>query len=997
MVRGISLLLFLLSLGEGASAWGRPVWRFRTFTTRDGLAHNIVRDVLETREGTLWLATMGGLTRYDPRSCRYQTLGFPGKSARQEVMALGQSKDGALWVATQGGGVGRMAAGRWTWFTTRDGVPSDEISSLLVDRSGHIWVTPTTGGVARFDGRRWQAFTAKDGLSEGEIGRCAELRSGDILCGTYDRPLLQRFAGNRWSQVEVDAPLGRHFYVHAVMESRSGDLWLATKGTGAIRGKPVGPGYDWTVYDSGRGLASNRVGAMREASDGAIWFGTSDGVSRFDGERWQTLSRKDGLGSNQVFAITETRDRALWFATLGGGVSRYAASGWEHIGEEDGLLSDNVTGGLLRVDRETLWVGTDLGISTRRGTVWAHLRTGRVARDHVNHLLRDARGAIWVATRDGVRRFAGGAWLDAPATPGADGGPVHPVVQRLARGPRDQIWAATAGGVSTTLDGVKWRSYTRSHGLPADAVNDVLVDSGGSVWAATDSGVARLGGERFVPFVSSGPSSRADRVHGLALDAGGQIWAAGLEGVDRFDGSTWHRVPPNPWLPGGLYSRFVMATAEGSLWFAVRGLGVRRLRGGQWTAYSTEDGLAADTVSDVQLTDDGSFLFATLGGGLSLYRPDRNPPETHLGTSPDGRPSGTPVSVVQGEDLALTFGGQDVLQETETRSLLFSYRLDGGSWSAFSASTRAVLVGLRPGEHIFEVRAMDQDLNVDPTPARHRFRVVRRWWTEPWLFAVVVLTLLLAGYAAIRLGRAVARERAAVAREQAAVSQRRHFVRLAAHELRRPLSRLAHRAEMLLEPSALDDPEKLRLYASAIAADSTDLARMVDTLLDQARLQEGLKLSLEQGDLRAVVQGIVREFRGDSPDESRLVLDTADQPLPVAYDPFYLPLAIRNLLDNAIKYGGEEGRIDVRTRAEGDQACLRVEDSGPGVPLEEHERVFEPFYRGQSRPSVAHAGFGLGLSFARDIARAHGGDLVIEPATKGAAFRLRIPLHRQPG
>jgi signal transduction histidine kinase len=454
-------------------------------------------------------------------------------------------------------------------------------------------------------------------------------------------------------------------------------------------------------------------------------------------------------------------------------------------------------------------------------------------------------------------------------------------------------------------------------------------------------------------------------------------------------------MAPNAWLPAGIYSRFVIATSEGSLWFAVRGLGVRRFHQGRWTAYTTAQGLAADTVRDVQAQKDGTLLFATLGGGLSLYQPDTHPPQTYVGSGPaaDEKQRG-PGSVIRGEGVVLTFSGQDVLKDTPTDDLLFSHRIDGKDWTPFAPDTRAWLTGMAAGEHVFEVRAMDRDLNVDPSPARHIFRVLRPWWSEPWLLIIVGLTLLSLLYAGFRIARAMTRERAAVLQQEVAVNQRRQFVRLASHELRKPLTRLAHRAEMLSLPETLQEREKVIEYSTAIVRDSGHLSRLVETLLQQARLQEGgLQLELQTADLNQVVEQITRSFSADARNETP-VMALSQQPLQIRCDPFYLPLAIRNLLDNALKYCGSMDGVVLKTSRRDQMAVIQVKDQGPGISPEDRQRIFEPFFRGKTRPEFG--GFGLGLSFARDIARAHGGDLFLEEFQgNGSTFSLSLPLSEE--
>ena len=993
------MLLLALPAPARGDPPGRPILAFRTFTTADGLAHDIVRDVLERRDGSIWLATMGGVTRYEPDRCRYRSFAPDWSRRQREAMSLARGPDDTVWVATQGGGIAANRRGRWTWYTTRDGLPSDEITSLTVDVRGRVWATPTIGGIAMYDGKTWRTFTTRDGLSSGEIGRCTGLRDGTVLCGTYEQPVLQRFRDGRWSQVRVDAPARRHFYVHAITETRDGQIWLATKGAGAIQGTPDGDRYRWTVHDRHGGLVNNRVGAILQARDGSIWFATAAGVSHYDGKSWESFAVRDGLGANQVFAITETRDGALWFATLGGGASRLAPTGWEQITEAQGLPSDNVTGGLLRSRDGDLWLGTDRGLarlhSGRRSWAVVEPPSGErsVAANHVNHLLQDPTGTIWVATRDGIRALAAdGQWSHTAADPSGNAGPIDPVVNRLAVDRQGRLWAATAAGVSRRAASGAWVGFSHRDGLPSDRIHDLALDSQGRVWAATENGVALFTEKRWIAFLSQGPASRTNRIYSLALDARGRLWASGLEGVDFLvpgEAGRWERMLPNRWLPAGIYSRFVMSTPDGSLWFGVRGLGVRRLVGSRWTAYpAADEALPGDTLRDVLQLADRSFLFATLGGGLRRYRPDRQPPQTFIGAASGqagGGGHGAPATALTGEEVVIPFSGQDVLKHTRTGDLLYSHRVDGGDWSAFSPATRAGLSHLTPGKHRFEVRAMDQDLNVDPTPATHELRVVRPWWAEPYFLGIVGFSLLLVAYAVWRIGRAMARERAAVAQEQTALEQRKRFVRLASHELRKPLTRLAHRAEVLTLPATLEDRERLEEHAEALVRDSGHVSRLVETLLEQARIEEGLRLELRPGDLSAVAGAVLEELEPGG----RPALRRGGEELPVCYDPFYLPLAIRNLVENALKYGGDQ--VELETRRRDGEAILVVRDRGPGIADEDRERIFEPFFRGRTRPE--HSGFGLGLGFAREIARAHHGDLtLLAPDGPGAAFCLSLPL-----
>ncbi|MCA9668387.1 MAG: hypothetical protein KC503_22505 [Myxococcales bacterium] len=1055
LARAMIAAATLLTLASPARA-ERVVWALRTFAAADGLSHDIVRDVLVARDGTVWFATMAGVTRYHPRVGRYEQLrGLRGK----RVMALAEDSKGTVWAATQGAGIASFVGAKLArrFRAAPNALPSDEITDLMIDHRGALWVVPTTGGVARYGGGRWRVFGASDGLPAGELAQCIELRSRDVLCGTYEGPELLRYqrGRDRFVRVEVRARVRRHFYVHGLAEARDGTLWLATKGAGAIEGRPasggkasggaasdgaddaVSGGYRWVVHRGHGKLPSDRAGAIHIARDGRVWIAHAAGVTVYDGKRFETLDRRDGLRANLVFRVRPGVNGALWFPTLGGGAARYAPSGWRTLGLDDGLPSADISGGLLLASDGTLWAGTDRGPARRLpGTrrfaaveipqpasqpVAPNARLLR-ARQQVSDLLEHPAGVIWVATRAGiVRRAKDGVWRWL-------GAGRRLAAARLCAGKGAEVLVATRHGVAR-WDGTTLHAAPREQGLPSRQVYDVHVDQSGAQWVATARGLARRapGAARFSLEMGPQRTSRTARIYRVVSLAPGTLWASGLDGVSRRDSQgRWQAVSLGPWLPAGIYSRFVLATPDRSLWFTVRCLGVWRALDldqgdarrpaqptrARWAHYDSRRGLAADTVTDVRQQRDGQLLFATLGGGISRYRPDRRPPETWVGAA---RRAAT-VRVVQGERLTLAFGGQDALQDTPSEQLLFSYRLDSGAWSPFAHGHVARLDSLAPGKHRFEVRAMDGDLNVDPTPAVHVFRVVRPWWSQPWVLALLVGSALLLIYASARTLRAarreraaVSRERLAVSREQALVEQRKRFVRLASHELRKPITRMSHRAEMLALSDTHSKPERLVEYSEAITRDSAHLAQLVEALLSQARL-EGLAIDTSSRDLREIVEAATRPFLAEP--ASWLTVKLPDAPVRVQCDPLYLGQAISNLLDNAHKYGrpttegGDEGPPRATLTLAVDQATgvarVTVRDEGPGIAADQRDRIFEEFHRGRTRPE--HGGLGLGLPFAREIARAHAGELRLEEgpsslaaqpssaANPGATFVLELPL-----
>jgi len=138
---------------------------------------------------------------------------------------------------------------------------------------------------------------------------------------------------------------------------------------------------------------------------------------------------------------------------------------------------------------------------------------------------------------------------------------------------------------------------------------------------------------------------------------------------------------------------------------------------------------------------------------------------------------------------------------------------------------------------------------------------------------------------------------------------------------------------------------------------------------------------------------VVAEFRGQvSPASCHVDITGAGQCGRVLADPDAVGLALYNLLDNAVKYGGTEPHVDVSWEREGSRIGLRVRDHGPGVPPEERARIFERFVRGSAAASARVRGTGIGLALVKQIANGHGGYVAVEPSPcTGSVFTIWLP------
>jgi len=227
--------------------------------------------------------------------------------------------------------------------------------------------------------------------------------------------------------------------------------------------------------------------------------------------------------------------------------------------------------------------------------------------------------------------------------------------------------------------------------------------------------------------------------------------------------------------------------------------------------------------------------------------------------------------------------------------------------------------------------------------------------------------------------------------------QKTDFVSNVSHELKTPLTSIRMFSELLAE-GRVNDPAKQRNYLAIITAEAARLTRLINNVLDFARLERGeKKYKFEPCDLTKVVRETADTYRPHlEANAFKFDCELPDKPLLVSGDRDAIAQIVVNLLSNAEKYS--DSRKEIALRIESQTTPLphvevRILDRGLGVPGGCGEKIFEQFYRAHDSLSSGIQGSGLGLTLARQIARAHGGDLTYEPREGGGScFILRLPL-----
>jgi two-component system phosphate regulon sensor histidine kinase PhoR len=222
---------------------------------------------------------------------------------------------------------------------------------------------------------------------------------------------------------------------------------------------------------------------------------------------------------------------------------------------------------------------------------------------------------------------------------------------------------------------------------------------------------------------------------------------------------------------------------------------------------------------------------------------------------------------------------------------------------------------------------------------------------------------------------------------------RQEFVANVSHELRTPLSLIKGFVETLLE-GAKNDPEKATRFLQTIEKHTDRLTFLIEDLLTISRLESGqIVMNLQPVDLREETRRVIDDLNSRADEKQMRVDNTVPAGLSARADADRLQQVLFNLVENAIKYGRNEGSVTIGGKDTGDGKIeMWVRDDGPGIPVESRERVFERFYRVDRARARESGGTGLGLSIVKHIIQAHGGEVWLKSDVgSGTTFHFTLP------
>ncbi len=525
-------------------------------------------------------------------------------------------------------------------------------------------------------------------------------------------------------------------------------------------------------------------------------------------------------------------------------------------------------------------------------------------------------------------------------------------ISSISQTPDGKLWFSGGGVVS--FDG-RSSSFIQMPGSSTAWIDDVKCSASGQIWVAQGgAGVVHFDGERWKRYTTF-DGLISNMATNLLVVNDSNVYVATDKGISFFDGRQFKSHVLDPAMVIQRERGLLRQSVDGTLWI---NQGTR-----EWYLY--------DFKNSPELTDE----FRTIA-----CRRETNPPKTFIScsdreVSPDG-------------NVIITYHGVDFMNQTPEKDLEFSYRLNGGAWSAFSNQKSTVLLDLPDGDYTFEVRARDLDLNVEPLPASLRFTVLPPVYKRAWFILTILFFLAIIGGLLKRLYN---RNRQIHELDQLKL---RLFTDIS-HELRTPLTLILLPLQKLMQKTG--EKSEARENLELIQSNVQRLQSLVDQVVDMRRIEAG-KLTIEAvpGDIIRHIRSIFQYYEPLSKEKAiRFSLVCDEHEYWVMYDPDKFEKIVMNLLSNAFKYTPVNETIQLVFKVDEPAGAIRlwVNDTGPGIPPELQPNIFDRFYRLRTDRNVRIPGSGIGLSLVKELVGLFNGSVwVVSDGKRGSSFEVVLPL-----
>ncbi len=991
---------------EGLARFDGAEFRVYDKSRYPGLRSNFIWDIAEDRSGNLWLATQGGgISRFD--GTRFTSYDTADGLAHNVVNQILLAADGSLLFATENG-LSRFREGRLSSYHFPNDTGANDVRALLQDPDGTLFVGRSNYWLSIFPAASFSRTLAGEGLALSGFNEArppsldhdswkywyntalCRLRSGEIITGTL-AGLLLRFTRQPSCQVElVWAPESDYELapIRSIIEDRHGALWLCAEGKGIVRyyhGRAA-------RLTKGKGLPfeNDSFNTIMEDREGSIWIG-GDRLIRLCDKAFTSWGAPEGLPPDYGHSVCANQAGVVCAGFKWGGVALIRDTTIRTCAAVSAFPSDGITT-VYPAAQGGFWIGFGShGISwlSPAGAIkhWDLQKSN--GQSSIRSLLEDQTRHLWAGGVGCLNRFDGTRWQPywfdgfQPARAG--------VTAMLEMAPGD-LWFGTFGAGLHRLSRERFNQEAILPALRHEGITLLFRDREGAVWIGTDNqGLFRYAAGRYDSYTAR-DGLFDERIFAMLEDDSLNYWFSCNKGIFKAAKKSFTE------FTAGKISQIPCAV------------------------YNQLDGMREPECNGRRQpsgwkSPDGRLWFTSIAGFVSV---DPN----HLPHNPVPPPvyiesvrtddslylcvAGPLRLAARERDLRIDYTGLSFAIPERVR---FRIKLEGydEEWRDVGSRREADYTNLPKGRFTFRVTACNNDGVWNETGAAQAFLILPFWYETWWAWGgYALLGLGLAGWTTRKwyrrqfLKQQLALKTEHTARLEELNQAKSRFFAGISHEFRTPLTLIAAPLEELVEHKGNG---RNGLYAMMLR-NTRRLQGLVDQLLDLAQVQSGkITLQAQPVEMRPFLATLVASFESLAR-RRRIALSLASppadapeqSPLVVWIDPEKLEKVLSNLLDNALKYTPHGGWVRVTLQApfmvrNRSFVEIAVADNGPGIPEEVLPHLFDYFYRYRDENRTSVAGAGIGLAIGRELVEAHYGEITVQSTPgQGSIFAVLLPL-----
>ena len=1028
----------------------------RHFETIPGQYNHQITTIHQHSNGLIWIGTANGLCTYDGYSVMPAPTQHPDSATfiNDYIIKICEDAQGRLWIRSQSEyGIFDPKTltedGDLNKILKEAGINEGYINDIEADKEGSIWLSVSGDGIYKIPGGTGKALKSSfqpkkdysvchiifnkygspvvvdesgaltwiDPSTLKVIDEAMPNNSGNILrenyqlsavdknnrYWVYSPTVIEIYDGNEGKWVTDLIPeKEKHGTIKTIYQDNKGVIWLARDNRGLERIEKVGGHPNFITEDKPGDITyKNTVTCFLEDNTGTVWLGTqkkgllthNDCVHKFGLEELPDVN-----------CMLPSTGNWVWVGTDSSGLWRWnTATGEKHSVPDpaEGISPAAITS-LVSTDDNTLYVGAFAhGIRRVRNGRFEKVTTGTpLDTSFAWSIISDGSGGLWIAT------LGGGVFHYDPASgetrqyTDSNSGLQSSYVNTGIRSKDGRIYFGHSNGISyyEPADGLihDLTDLDKMFKTEGWKVSQLFEDSRGLMWIGTTDGLKVIDRTHRKVLDVKTFQNKHNNIAGIIEDNGGSIWIS--------EGKTLTNITIS------------YADKTGEIDLTQR-------------HYDTSDGLMDSEFNQRSFTKtpSGEILVGGLYGA-NRFNPAEikynsiNPrvifTQLYMGNKlikPGDEAGGKPIltaSLHDGGEINLPHGTKDftILFTTDNYALssktTYHYKLEGydEEWIALPEGQHSVTyTNIPSGHYRLLVTGINSDGYESEIPGILNINIGASFWTSIWAILIYVFVLALIGLGIYLITNRITKKRIQERmkeeerKKQEEINQLKfQFFTNISHDLRTPLTLIVSPLdEMIKETEDARQRKRLKLLKD----NSMRLLTLVNQLLDFRKNEvAGLQFNPVESDIVAFSRHVCDSFTAMSERKKVNFSFYSDRnEIMMSFDEDKMEKIFMNLLGNAFKFTPSYGRVDVSLEVIGDDSHklrIKVADSGPGIPDQDKERIFDQFYQSNEKSgSQVQMGSGIGLSMVKEYVRLHDGTVrVTDNVEYGSVFIIELPI-----